>query len=62
MREIEGATKCPIIASGGYGQPSHLENLLSTSWPSGIAFASVLHYQKSNVSEIKALINKISGK
>ena len=50
IKEIESATNCPVIVSGGYGESSHLENLLSSSWPSGIAFASVLHYQKSLIT------------
>ena len=62
IRKIESATKCPIIVSGGFGNQAHLENLLSSSWPSGIALASVLHYKKKNVSEIKSIINKIRQK
>ena len=57
IKEVETSTKCPIIVSGGYGEESHLEDLLSNSTPSAIALASVLHYQKTSVEKIKKIIN-----
>ena len=37
VRAVQEATRRPIIVSGGYGRPTHLNELLSTVIPSGIA-------------------------
>lgn len=53
IEEVHGATNRPVICSGGYGKPIHLSKLLSLVQPSAIAIASVLHYKKDNVSDLK---------
>lgn len=50
---INAAISRPLIVSGGYGNPSHLHGLLTRTEPSAVAFASVLHYQRSNVDDLR---------
>lgn len=59
VRELQAAVRCPIIVSGGYGKPQHLEALLKDTIPSAIAYASVLHYKMQTVPELKTLTASI---
>jgi cyclase len=54
---VNSLVKKPIIASGGYGTPKHIHELLSVTTPSALAFASVLHYEIENVEQIKRTTN-----
>ncbi len=45
IETVNAATARPVIYSGGYGKPEHMQALGPIEKPSGIAFASVLHYQ-----------------
>jgi len=56
VEEVNKIISIPLIASGGYGNPSHLMELLERTRPSGLCFASVLHYRTSNIDEIKRII------
>jgi len=58
IQEVEKAVKCPIVVSGGYGDSNHLGSLLKETVPSGVAIASVLHYEISNVSAIKLAVKE----
>ena len=53
IEQVNSAVNRPIIVSGGYGRPSHLQALLARVQPSAVAFASELHYQRSNVQELR---------
>ena len=53
IKALHTAVRCPIIVSGGYGKTAHLEALLKETVPSGVAYASALHYNLQTVSEIK---------
>jgi cyclase len=46
------ALPVPVIASGGYGHHKHLKEAFDTG-ADAIAFADVLHYGKSSISEIR---------
>jgi len=49
-------TKCvdiPVVASGGFGELSHLSELLETSSPTGVAIADALHYDRLSLSQIR---------
>jgi imidazole glycerol-phosphate synthase subunit HisF len=50
---VQGNTTRPIIVSGGYGHPQHLDALMKTGHPSAVATAAALHYKKQTVTEIK---------
>ena len=44
----------PIIASGGAGNINHIKYLDKNTKVQGIALASVLHYEKLEINEIKS--------
>ena len=50
---INEAVNIPVIVSGGYGQPRHIGELLKRTRPSGLCFASVLHYKIATVSDLR---------
>lgn len=54
LHSISNAVSVPIIASGGYGQPQHLTDVLA-SGVDGVAFADCLHYKRSTISELKEI-------
>lgn len=56
---VSEATGCPIIVSGGYGDPKHLNPLSKTYTPSAVAFASVLHYEETTASELVSLAEQV---
>jgi cyclase len=52
--QVNAAVNRPIIVSGGYGKPDHLKILLARVKASAVAFASVLHYQRSSIEDLRA--------
>lgn len=54
VEKVNAAVNRPIIVSGGYGKPDHLKALISRVEPSAVAFAAVLHYQRSSVDDLRA--------
>jgi imidazole glycerol-phosphate synthase subunit HisF len=50
---IEEAVRIPVVASGGAGSRQHLEQLAARTDLQGVAIASLLHYNKYTVAEIK---------
>lgn len=57
IKEITKSIRIPLIVSGGMGKLEHLKDLIKLE-PSGIAIASVLHYNKVKIKDIKKYINK----
>ena len=57
VQYVDSIANRPIIVSGGYGIPLHAQDLLKKVQPSALAFASVLHYEIENVSNIKSNIS-----
>ena len=57
IEAVSSAVKKPIIVSGGYGKPDDIRELFSKVKPSGVAFASVLHYKKNNVNDLRLAIS-----
>lgn len=51
--QVNTAITRPLIVSGGYGQPDHLEALMARTEPSAVAFASVLHYKRATVDQLR---------
>ena len=47
------ATTVPVIASGGAGSPDHIVNLIRGARTDAVACASILHYNKYSLPEIK---------
>lgn len=52
----------PIIACGGFGKLSHIEDLKKYSEIDAIAISKALHYEKVTIKEIKNFIKKIDDK
>jgi len=58
IQAVNDAVKVPVIACGGMGEKKHIQQLIKKTTPSAIACASVLHYKKMSISEIKNLIRE----
>ncbi|MTD94669.1 imidazole glycerol phosphate synthase subunit HisF [Hyphomicrobium sp. xq] len=54
---VEKAVRIPIVASGGAGKVRHLSQLDQTVHLQGIAIASLLHYGKATVAELKSALS-----
>ena len=57
LKEIMREVNIPVEVSGGMGKLEDLKNLVKLK-PSGIALASVLHYEKLSIKDIKKYIVK----
>lgn len=55
---MEAAVRIPVVASGGAGKWEHLQKLAAVTDIQGIAIASLLHYDKSTVAELKSALTR----
>lgn len=62
VKEVNESVSIPVILSGGYGLPKHLDELFKVTEPSGLCFASVLHYRAVSVEELKRTVNTALAK
>lgn len=53
---VERAVRIPVVASGGAGKLEHLRQLDERVKLQGVAIASLLHYNKATVTELKAAL------
>jgi cyclase len=53
---IENAVRIPVVASGGAGKPEHLKQLDARTKLQGVAIASLLHYNKATVTQLKSVL------
>jgi cyclase len=53
-RAIADAVDVPVIASGGFGQPTHLAAVVEDGHADAVAIADALHYRRINLAEIRA--------
>ena len=53
MKRFNEINKVPIIASGGFGKPSHASDLLNVSSCEAIAIADYLHMGRGKIEEVK---------
>lgn len=49
---VTDAVTVPVVASGGMGKKEHLQQLAAIPHLSGVAFASVLHYEQYQVRDL----------
>lgn len=56
IERVRDAVSLPLIVSGGCGTPDHLGDVLNRADVDGIAVASVLHYNKYSIRELKSFI------
>jgi len=52
---VSMAVPVPIIASGGYGAPQHLLDVVQQGRADAVAFADALHYGRTTVPELRRL-------
>jgi imidazole glycerol-phosphate synthase subunit HisF len=57
VEKVNSVISRPLIVSGGYGMPEHLEELLARVNPSAVAFASVLHYQLESIKDLRSTVS-----
>lgn len=55
-KAMEEAVRIPVIASGGAGKLEHLRQLDEVAQVQGVAIASLLHYDKFTVTQIKTAL------
>lgn len=53
---VEGAVRIPVMASGGAGKLEHLQQLAAQTQLQGVAIASLLHYNKATVAQLKSVL------
>ncbi len=52
VRAVSAAVGVPVIASGGYGEPTHLSQVVSAG-ADAVAFADALHYQRTTMPDLR---------
>ncbi len=52
-RVIASAVSVPVIASGGYGEPQHLLDVVQNGAADAVAFADALHYGRTTIAEVR---------
>lgn len=53
---VEAAVRVPVVASGGAGKLEHLRQLDARTQLQAVAIASLLHYNKATVVELKSVL------
>lgn len=54
VKAVSSSVRVPVIASGGYGDPAHLERVVHEGGASAVAFADALHYGRTTMPELRA--------
>jgi cyclase len=55
--EVVGITGIPVVVSSGAGSLKDIKELIEIVSPSGVAIASLLHYDRANIQGIKKYLN-----
>ncbi len=55
---VSGAVSIPVIASGGAGEPRHLYDVFKSSGADAALIASMVHYQRYTVPQIKEYLSQ----
>ena len=53
VSEVTKSVDIPVVASGGFGEFTHLKDLLQIGQPTGVAFADSLHYDRIGLTDIR---------
>jgi cyclase len=56
---VVSSARIPVVAASGARNTTDIIDLIKQCNPSGIAIASILHYKKNEISDIKGLLKKI---
>ena len=62
IKQVSSTVNLPVIASGGIGKLSDLDELIEESDISAVAIANTLHYEKNSIPEIKKRIAALGVK
>ncbi|MCB9610255.1 MAG: imidazole glycerol phosphate synthase subunit HisF [Polyangiaceae bacterium] len=57
LKQVREAVTIPVIGSGGAGTAAHVAAAFSSTDADGLAIATALHYRKTNIRDIKALLH-----
>mgnify|MGYP006105679397 CR=1 FL=1 len=60
-KQVVSSVKVPVVVASGAGSLEDIRDLVDYAKPSGIAIASLLHYEKNSISDIKKFLQKNSG-
>jgi cyclase len=52
-RAVSKAVTVPVIASGGYGAPEHLDAVVAGGCADAVAFADTLHYGRTTIQQLR---------
>ena len=52
-KAVSSAVTVPVIASGGYGEPHHLAEVVGDGAADAVAIADALHYKKTTIAELR---------
>lgn len=57
-KSVVNSVKIPVVIASGAGNLENIKELIEHVNPSGIAIASILHYDKFTINDIKNYLNK----
>lgn len=57
-RAVGQAVGVPVIASGGFGEPVHLHDVVAAG-ADAVAFADTLHYQRTSMRDIRRMAREL---
>jgi imidazole glycerol-phosphate synthase subunit HisF len=60
VNAITASVNIPVIASGGYGDPEHLDRVINYGRADAVAFADALHYNRVTFDDLRR-ISEIHG-
>jgi len=55
--KVVGLVNIPVVVSSGAGSLKDIKTLIEVANPSGVAIASLLHYDRTTIQEIKKYLN-----
>ena len=56
VKAVVDAVNIPVVAASGAGTLESILEVAQVAAPSGIALASVLHYQKTTIADVKRFL------
>jgi cyclase len=55
--KVVSLVNIPVVVSSGAGSLEDIKTLIEMANPSGVAIASLLHYDRTTIQEIKEYLN-----
>ena len=57
-KQVVQSVDIPVVVVSGAGSLEDIKNVIEYAKPSGVAIASLLHYDKVTINEIKTYLRK----